>query len=778
MQPVQEWVVPEDVQVPEALPAAVGGHPLVAAALVRRGISEPQAALAFLNPDHYCPAPASQLPGIQPAADRVETAIRRRELICVWGDFDVDGQTATALLVTTLRDLGAHVIYHIPLRGDESHGINLPALQKIISGGARLILTCDTGISAHQAVEYARRAGVDVVITDHHDLPPALPQARAVVNPRLLPEHHPLYHLPGVGTAYKLAEALYERAGQPQAAHSHLDLVALGIVADVATQVGDTRYLLQRGLAALRQTRRPGLRALMEAADLDPTHLSEEHIGYVLGPRLNAVGRLADASLAVELLTTADLTRSRVLASQMEGLNARRRLLCAQVERAALAQIERDPSLLDQPALVLTGPAWPAGIIGIVAGRLAERYGRPVVLISAPPGEVARGSARSVEGCNISAALASVSELLLTFGGHPMAAGFSIHPDRIPDFHHALLRAIRAMGVTRPGARPGMRIDAVLPLHELSLELVEDLGRLAPFGPGNPPLVLMAPEVRVAGQRLVGRHQEHRLITLADASGLTYQAIWWEAADEPLPEGEVDLAYQARASDYRGQRGLQIEWIAARPARGAPAIEVAARPPVAVEDWRAAENPQAILDEVRRHGTAAIWCEGPQAGTIGGHGRYSLPAAEELLIWSAPPGPAELRAALAQVNPLKVYLVGLDPGLDQPEMFLRRLAGLVKHAIRAHGGRVAVGVLAEATAQREETVWCGLQWLAGHGDIRLRGVEAGMVALEAGEAMGNQSAELESIGKRLEALLAETAAYRAYFRRADSAALIYPSLPV
>ena len=226
---MREWIEPEDVKVPEALQAIVGGHRLVAETLARRGFAEVAAARAFLDPDYYKPAPPSDLPHMAEAVNRLEQAIRRGEAICVWGDFDVDGQTATTILLSTLKDLDAAVTYHIPNRQKESHGVNLPVLKSLIGEGVRLVLTCDTGISAHEAIDYAQAQGVDVVITDHHELPPILPEAYAIVNPKMLDTAHALRELPGVGCAYKVAEALYSRAGRPQAATQYLDLVALGI---------------------------------------------------------------------------------------------------------------------------------------------------------------------------------------------------------------------------------------------------------------------------------------------------------------------------------------------------------------------------------------------------------------------------------------------------------------------------------------------------------------------------------------------------------------------
>jgi single-stranded-DNA-specific exonuclease len=802
---VKRWIEPPEVAPSEALRSVAGGHPLVAMTLVRRGLTEAPAARAFLDPAFYAPTPATELPGLTEAVERIEEANRDRQAVCVWGDFDVDGQTATAILVSALRDLGAHegpdddahkgldydalVSYHVPVRETESHGVNVPVLRRIIEGGARLILTCDTGIAAHEAADYARNQGVEMVITDHHQPPELLPAARAIVNPKLLGQDHPLYHLPGAGVAYKLAEALYARAPGfgPEAAARHLDLVALGIVADLAVQKGDVRYLLQRGLAALRETRRPGLRLLMESAGLDPEWITEEHISYVLAPRLNAVGRLADANAAVELLTlgqaagfggklsTSELTRARILVDQIETLNARRRVLCDQVFAAAEAQIAGDRELQRAPVLVLSNPNWPAGVIGIVASQLVERYGRPAVLIAAPPGRIARGSARSVEGCNITDAIAAHAGLLTGFGGHPMAAGLSIAVERIPEFSRALSRTVSAM-LGAAEITPHLTIDGHLRLDELSPALVDDLARLAPFGPGNPPLTLVSTGLEIVRQRTVGRNEEHRLLTVADTTGAQARVIWWEGAREELPAGRVDLAYSVRASDYRGEREVEIVWIEARPSVLGILAEIAPRrAPIEVRDHRREASPLALLVELRRTGEPAVWREGPAAAEIAGHDRSTLPTADALAVWTAPPGPAELRAVLARVAPTRVYLFGLDPGLDRPESFMRRLAGLARHALSVHGGRTNLLSLAAATAQREATVLVGLEWLAARGDIRIRSGGGAELLLSGIPGAGREplpEAEIARIRARLDALLEETSAYRAFFRSADADALL------
>ena len=722
----------------------------MAQTLARRGILTPAAAVAFLDPGAYIPTPPDALLGMARAVNRLWRAIRGGEPICVWGDFDVDGQTATALLVGTLRDLGASVRYHVPVRETASHGVDLPNLKQVIAEGARLILTCDTGVAAHEAASYARGQGVDMIITDHHELGASLPDATAIINPKLLKSRtHPLADLPGVGVAYKLAEALYERARRPRDASRHLDLVALGIVADLALQRGDTRYLLQRGLAAFRGTQRPGLVALLEKAELDPTWLSEEHIGFVLGPRLNAAGRLADANACVDLMTTSDIGRARILAADLEALNARRKLLCNQVEQGAETQIARDPALLEGGALVLANPAWPAGIIGIVASRLVERYGKPTILIASPQGEVARASARSVAGVNITAALAAHAELLVNFGGHPMAAGFGIDPERIPELRRALSRTTAAM-LADAHVETGLRIDGFLPLAELTPALADDLGRLAPFGPGNPPLTLAAERLRARPGKKVGRNDEHQLVIVTDEAGAEQQVIWWDGGSEPLPEGRFDLAYVARNSTYRGTRELQVEWVDARPcAEAEVGVKGKVKDEVEVEDYRRVEQPREALAELVERGEVAVWREGEGAGDIPGHDRWHLSQAATLVIWTAPPGPAELRAALAQVRPVRVCLFDRDPGADTPEAFIRRLTGLVKHALSGRGGRAPIAQLDAATAQCEATVRLGLAWLAARGHVRIAEETNGEVQLMPGDGLSAPDADFKALDAHL-----------------------------
>lgn len=758
----------------ESLPVELDElHPLLAQALARRGISSAAAARAFFEPDAYAPSPASALPGMDRAVERIAAAIRAKEPICVWGDFDVDGQTSTTLLVQALTALGADVTWHIPVRARESHGVNIENLARVIAAGAKLVVTCDTGITAHEAVDYARSRGVDMVITDHHDLPATLPNAVAVVNPKMLSPYHPLATLAGVGVAYKLAEALFDENQSPISNIEYpplnieelLDLVALGLVADLAILTGDARYLVQKGIYALRNTQRLGLKTIMELAELNPSHLTEEHIGFVLGPRLNALGRLDDANPAVELLTTSDPVRARVLATELEGLNARRKLLCDQVYQAADAQLRADPSLLMQPVIVLAHAAWPGGVIGIVASRLVERYGRPAILFSAPPGEPARGSARSIEGLNITAAITEQKDLLLNFGGHPMAAGLSLPQENLPDFRRRLGRSVEKQLGASLREEPELKIDGWLPLVEANLTLAEQFEKLAPFGPGNEKLVLATQGLTLKSSAQLGRNRDHLKLVVEDEHGNEQSVLWWGGGHEELPEGKFDLAYTLRASDWRGQRQAQLELLDFR-IREEDRITLPAKK-LEIVDHRNVDNPKHLLSTFNLQPSnlpTALWAEAEDKKKLGGLDRNTLALAQTLLIWTTPPSREELTAALQTVRPETVVVFAIDPGMDDLNAFMARLAGLVKFTLNQRAGRTSYTELAAATAQRVVTIRVGLEWLTKRGQVQVTS-DAGILQLTAGGTIDEPAALAAET--RLRALLNETSAFRRHFQKAD-----------
>ena len=757
------WVEPPSVEVSPAVRDLVAGPGFLAEAVVRRGLSDPERLKAFLNPKLYIPAPATDLPDLSAAVDRLNSAIKNGEHIGVWGDFDVDGQTATTILVQALRSLGAKVSYYIPVRGQESHGVALPALQNFLNKGIQLVLTCDTGISAHAAVEYAASQQVDFIITDHHILPAELPPALAVVNPQRLPEGHPLASLCGVGCAYKLVEECFRRAGRPAEATQYLDLVALGTIADLASLHGDNRWLVQSGLDQIHQSPRPALQAMFELAEIDPTQVTEEQISFTLAPRLNALGRLGDANPAIAFLSAEKLSDARPMAARLEALNGQRKLLCDQVFQAAQAQIESDRKLLERRVLLLCHPAWPGGVLGIVASRLVELYQRPAILLATPPGEPARGSARSVADVNITQAIAAAGHLLIGYGGHAMAAGLAIEPSKIMEFQRTLEQAILAQ---TPGeAKIGeLVIDAYLPMEGLTLEFVEAMDRLAPFGPGNPPLVLATRNVSLRNHTVFGKSRDHLQLVIEDAAGVSRKVIWWQGAGAPLPEGRFDLAYTVRASAYRGKRSVQIEWLHTRAIPDSQPVP-SRRGPQSIQEFREELNPLPLLEPYLSQDNSQIYAEGETDFRKKAGDRYHLSPSETLVFWSIPPGRAELQLILDTVLPRQVIWFGVSTSTDQLAPFLTRLGGLVQFALKNRSGQVTLPELSAATAQRDVTVRKGLAWLAAQGHISR--VEDDPVSISL--AVGGTRDPLKSgqLERELAFLLQETAAFRKFCQKVD-----------
>lgn len=752
--PRRQWRDAPTVGAPEPLADLVGGHALVAQHLARKGITSVSGAERFLYAERYAPSSPGELPDIDRAVDRLERAIRDRERILIWGDFDVDGQTSTALLFSALQRRGANASYHVPNRFSEGHGIHLPALKSHLDGGFDLLVTCDTGVTAHDAVDYAASRRVDTIITDHHALPDALPAAVATVNPQRLTEGHPLRELPGVGVAYKLIEALY---GEDDASFL-LDLVALGIVADVMAQVDDTRYLLQRGLDALRQNQRLGLRAILERAQIPAAELNEGHIGFTIAPRLNALGRLADANPAVELLTTNDWGRARALANTLEGLNAKRKFLSNQVYESAIAQIEKEPWLLEYAALVLSQADWHSGVIGIVASRLVEEFGLPTVLISTPD-ETGRGSARSVAGVDITRALGQVAGHLIRYGGHSMAAGLSLPADKVFQFRRALSRVVREMSGDAP-TTPALCIDGYLCLADISLDLTDDIERLAPFGNGNPPLTLATRNLKVASHRGLGRRREHLQVEVEDERGNRQRVIWWRGARADLPTGRFDLAYALRASVYKGGREPLVEWLDYRLLEAASADSPPAEPVIELHDHRGSKEPVAVLAEAREaYPAALVWAEGERvAGAVN---RLGLQSCETLIVWTIPPSAEIWAAALATVNPSRLIVFGMRPRTEKTSELLARLAAMLKFAVSRREGRAGLEVLAAALGERERSVQVGLQVLRALGKLDYQLRATGEVELAFKDAAPTEQAPV--LQKRLSLLLRETRAYRNYW---------------
>ncbi len=579
----------------DALAAELGLHRTTAEVLVRRGHTTAAAARAFIGLDGPLHDPLL-LGDMAAACERIGRAVTAGERICVHGDYDADGICATALAVIVLGELGADVRWHVPSRFDEGYGLAAETVDRLAADGISLLVTVDCGITAAEQVARAAAAGMDVIVTDHHRPGDALPACPLVCT---RPSNYPFPELAGTGVVFKLAQALFAQAGRdPAALERHLDLVALATIADVVPLVDENRGLVRAGLRRLARTERPGLRALMAAARVDRARVSASDVGFRLAPRINAAGRLCHPDEALELLLTADESRARALATRLESLNRERQMVEDGILTEALEQIEaRGPAWRRRRAYVLSSPDWHEGVVGIVASRLVERYGRAVVLI-AERGEEAKGSGRSIPAYDLHAGLTACREHLQKFGGHRVAAGLTMATGGVEAFADALAAHADA-ALTDADLQPRQRVDAVLAPAEASLELADELATLEPFGLGNPGVTLLAPAAAVRGVERMGDGRHLRMAV--ELGGFRCRAVWFghgAAADDLRAGGRRDVAYRLVRNEWNGAASVQMLVRAVAPVPDG-AVAVALDPATVAADLRAAP---ARVDDVRGRG--------------------------------------------------------------------------------------------------------------------------------------------------------------------------------
>jgi single-stranded-DNA-specific exonuclease len=566
--------VPHDADRIARLEQAAGVSPIVAQLLISRGVYDGDAARAFLDARLTGLRDPELLPGASEAAERIYAAVRQRRKIVVYGDYDADGITGTAILLLCLRLLGADVSYYVPNRLEEGYGLNGAALRTLAERGTSLVVSVDCGIASLAEAAIARELGVELIVTDHHEFAVELPAAAAIVHPRLPGHSYPFGGLCGAGVALKVAWAICQRASEAKKVSEPLrnflltavGLAAIGTVADVVPLLDENRILVRHGLNSLKHSPTLGLATLIEIVKLhDKTCLDSEDLAFCLAPRINAAGRFGQAQLAVELLTTESRERAQQLAEYIHELNGSRESLDRSIQLAAAKQIKEQFDPEGDAALVLAGRGWHAGVIGLVAGKLAEKHHRPVVLIAldqlgVKPGI---GSARSPNGLNLHAALAACAEHLLGFGGHACAAGLKIEESRIDTFRAAFCEYAsgEASGASRVGE---IRVDAEGPFFQLTLETVRQIQSLAPFGCGNPRPVLCATGVQlVEPPKRIGASERHISLRLTQHQtrirGVGFGCAEW--ADELAAAGPLDIAYKPVINEFRGRQSVEIQLV-------------------------------------------------------------------------------------------------------------------------------------------------------------------------------------------------------------------------
>jgi single-stranded-DNA-specific exonuclease len=537
----------------EALARTLGTSETTARVLIRRGHGDPEDAQRFLaggDPGHD----PSALGDMSAACARIRDAIEKKERICVHGDYDADGICATALAVLVLRELGAEVDWHLPSRFEEGYGVSGDTLTRLAGEGCGLVLTVDCGITAVEEVARAKELGLDVIVTDHHRPADTVPDCPIVAT---RPSDYPFPDLCGTGVVWKLAQAL--TGGGSDSLRRHLDLVAVATISDVVPLVDENRFLAREGLKALARTQKPGLRALMRSAGVDPAAVDEGAVGFRLAPRINAAGRLSDPQAALELLLTDDDQLAAELARRLEELNRERQAVEERILREAVKQVEAWPEpRRHRRGYVLADESWHEGVIGIVASRLVERFHRPVVLIAGTDKEW-KGSGRSLPAFDLHGALGACSAHLARFGGHRAAAGLSIDPAQIGAFAEAFAAQADA-ALTESDLTPPTKVDAVVVGEELTLDLCEELGRLAPFGLGNPGVTLLLPssELGDVATTADGKHLRFRVRHRDRPAGSAIGFGLGRHLDRARREVRYDVVFRLQENRWNGTVAPQL----------------------------------------------------------------------------------------------------------------------------------------------------------------------------------------------------------------------------
>ena len=719
-------VAPYDYAAARRLAAELGVSHVVAQVLVRRGFAAPDAARAFL--DAGVRHPLDAFGGLREGAARILDHAGRGARITVHGDYDVDGVSATAVLVRALRTVGADVDWYLPSRIDDGYGLALGTVERLAARGTELLVTVDCAITAVDEVAAARAAGLDVVVTDHH-APRAdgrLPAA-PIVHPGV--GGYPCPELCATGVAHLLARALLEAAGEdPVAAEADLDLVALATVADCVPLVGENRRLVREGLRVLGSTRKPGLQALMEVARVDPSGVDAGAIGFRLAPRINAAGRLHRADAGLELLLTADVQRARAIAAELDAVNTERRDVETRILFEAEAQVAATSP--GAAAFVLAADGWHPGVIGIVASRIAERHHRPAVLI-ALDGDKGTGSGRSIPAFDLLAGLEAASADLLRHGGHRAAAGLTIERGRVAAFRAAFVA--HAAAVLRPeDLVPRQRVDAVVPGDALHIGLAEELERLAPFGMGNPEPCLLVPSALLADPRPLGEGRHVAFALAAGGARSRCVAFGRGGALPAAPATPVDAAVRLEINRYNGAVEPRLVLRHARPAAPAP-ITVVGEAPFA----------DALLAELDRPlAPAARGAEAELGRPLAPAGRGAAAALGRPLAPAArgadaelgrPPEPAPRGAEAELDRPLAPAALGAVSGREICDCRDGGIAGLLGDLVAGGGSVLAVAAHAERRARALQGRVGGFavtSWAALEADPALAAGHAHVVAVD------------------------------------------------
>ncbi|MCX8130462.1 MAG: single-stranded-DNA-specific exonuclease RecJ [Clostridia bacterium] len=699
-------ILNKGMKIPAELIEAAGGDELIARIFFNRGYRDPKNVKQMLKEELYEPTNPYEFPDMAGAVERIDKAIASGEKIAVYGDYDVDGVTSTATLVQSLRIFSDKVIYHVPDRFTEGYGMNADVIRDMGVRGVSLIITCDCGISNINEIGIAKELGMDVIVTDHHNLPEQLPPADYVLNPKLLAEGHRARNLSGCGMAYFLCSALLYSKGMENKADDLLDLLALSLVADVVSLNGENRYLLKKAIPVLFNTNRIGLKELFTIIEKTAKMQSEEDIAFQIAPRINAAGRMETARLPVELFLSGNRQESEEIALKIDFLNKERKRVQQEIINQAIAQVEDKKK--NKTVLVLFNEYWHHGIIGIAAGKVCETYRKPAILLSMKEdGKTVVGSARSVESINIYELIKECSSKLIKFGGHSQAAGLSLNRDDVEAFTIEIERLAERRFFIRDTIQ--IDVDAELDLGEINEELNNRLISAGPYGEGFEPPFFATRNVTVVSDRKTEKN--HHIMVLAGENGIRIPAVKWFGENKSLQDKKFDIAYKVGVNTYRGNSEIQLTLDSLLETEGNP---------VKAFSGRFIEGRGFSLAELlKKHKNSLIFFEGlrancPVRNTVT---RYNIHKTDNLILLSTPASTIILREAISLANPENVIISFLYNPDYSMKGFLVNLLGVIKYLINNESGKSNFESLSSKLCVEEGIIKAALKYLKSLGKV-------------------------------------------------------------
>lgn len=719
----------------------------------KRGLDSKEKLIQFIEPENYSPLQLRDFPKIMEIAAFILEHIKNKSRILIYGDYDVDGITSTSILVGALSQLSSKISYHIPDRFKEGYGLNKEVLASY-QDQIDLVISCDCGISNYQEVEFARKLGMDFVVTDHHDLPDQLPPADYVISPRLLPEDHQGYWLPGAGMAYFLVKAVFEKAEKKGEEKEFLDLLLLAIIADVVPLKGENRYLFKTGLKELKNSRRIGLKALYNELEINPLEINEKTLGFQIGPLLNSAGRIDSAEKGLKLLLAEDKSKAAGLAAELKQINQHRK----EISQKIYLEIDKDIEPQQRKAVVSYDADWHQGVIGIAAGRITENYQVPAVLMTSNlESELITGSARSIEGININQLIAECSDLLEKHGGHAAAAGFSLKKDRLEKFKLRLQRLIDQK-LAEIDSELEIETDLNLELAEITEEFYQGLRLFAPFGEANPePLFYLESDILSSREISAGRHK--RLVIGTEAAKIT--ALWWWA-DDLNNSFRQQFACRLTENIYRGNRSLQLE------------IKALAALKQETEETRSVNSSKSRLKIVDwRHKSISELEAGAESTVYFAEGlkEYSLypiinrdycRRAKNLVLITIPPSLALLKEVLVLTAAEKLILVNNRDYSQSINDYLKNLLSLIKYSLKQKNGIFNLEKAALALEAEEIAVKRALEFLQAESVISFEYISYQELLISRGGNKDRGKANLSS--RSLKNILGESSAFRRFIK--------------